>query len=91
VLPINKKSTDGDSDGVRIVQILLQLTYLTFFLKSSDYCMYHNFLHLESQFCADRVDFCIRRAQVKVGLRLERRYRLVDQWDTCFNQQGDYV
>jgi hypothetical protein len=32
-----------------------------------------------------------RRAQVKVGLRLERRYRLVDQWDTCFNQQGDYV
>jgi hypothetical protein len=29
----------------------------------------------------------IRRAQVKVGLRLERRYN----WDTCFNQQGDYV
>jgi hypothetical protein len=29
----------------------------------------------------------IRRAQVKVGLRLERRYT----WDSCFNQQGDYV
>ena len=42
------------------------------------------------QTCDDQVKHMWFRTQPKT-LFADGIHRLVDQWDTCFNQQGDYV